>query len=70
MEDYNDQTKLIDKVMQNVNDFDYVTYLIVKNIEDPSEYYDVNRVNKMKDKLTTEVAPYLTKLVSKLKKLS
>ena len=56
--------------MQNVNDFDYMVYLIVRNIESPAEYYDVNRVNKMKDKLKPEVVPYLTKLIGNLKNLT
>jgi hypothetical protein len=56
--------------MQNVNDFDYIAYLIVKNIEDPIEYYDVNRVHKLKDKLTPEVVPCLHKVIQNLKKLS
>ena len=70
MEDYNEQSKLIENVMVNVNDFDYIAYLIVKNIEDPIEYYDVNRVHKLKDKLTPEVVPCLHKVISSLKKLT
>ena len=45
-------------------------YLIVKNIEDSHEYYDVNRVNKLKDKLSVDTGPYLTKLISNLKRIT
>jgi hypothetical protein len=57
------------KVMDNVNDFDYITYLNIEKIHDPGEYYDVNRVHKLKDKLTQEGGTILSKVIAKLKKL-
>lgn len=37
--------------MQNVTDFDYLMYLHIEEL-DPIEYFDINRINKLKDKLT------------------
>ena len=36
--------------MKNVNDFDYILYLLVEQLEDPFEYFDANRIMKIKDK--------------------
>lgn len=52
--------------MENVTDFDYLLYLNVEGI-DPNEYYDANRILKLKDKLTPEVGKLLDKVILKLK---
>jgi len=55
--------------MQQTNDFDKIAFLVVEKIEDPSDYYDVNRIHKLKDKLSPEVGQILMKYISGLKKL-
>jgi hypothetical protein len=55
--------------MQQVNDFDYITYLVVERIDDPEDYYDVNRVHKLKDKLTPEVSQFLMKVIANFKRI-
>jgi hypothetical protein len=54
---------LLGRVLQNINDFDYIAYLNLEGIDDPSLYYDVNRVIKLKDKLTQQVGQVLTKVI-------
>lgn len=36
--------------MKNVTDFDYILYLAVEDLDDPFEYFDANRILKIKDK--------------------
>ena len=55
--------------MQSVNDFDYMSFLISEAIEDPSEYYDINRINKLKDKLSHEVGYLLNEIIENLKNI-
>lgn len=43
-------------------------YLLVEDI-DPDEYYDANRILKLKDKLTPEVGKLLDKVIAKLKEI-
>lgn len=65
-EDRSEDHKLIEKTMENVTDFDYLLYLMVEDI-DAAEYYDANRILKLKDKLTPEVGKLLDRVVTKLK---
>jgi hypothetical protein len=55
--------------MENVTDFDYILYLIIERIDDPGDYYDINRVHKLKDKLIPEVGQLLEKVIIKMKKI-
>lgn len=46
-----------------------LVYLIVENIN-PIEYFDANRILKLKDKLTPEVGRILDVIIKKLKKIA
>lgn len=67
-EDRSEDHKLIQKTMENVTDFDYMLYLMVEGIE-ANEYFDANRILKLKDKLTSEVGKILDKVILKLKEI-
>lgn len=58
-EDQSENHNLAQKVILQINDFDYISFMLAEKIEDPEEYYDINRVNKLKDKLTSEVGGVL-----------
>ena len=51
-EDFSEESALIQKVFNNITDFDCITYLMIEKIQDPLEYYDANRILKLRDKLT------------------
>jgi hypothetical protein len=54
--------------MDNTTDFDMLMYLNMEKLN-PIEYFDVNKMIKLKDKLTSEVGVHLSTVVDKLKKL-
>jgi len=60
---------LIKKTLENTTEFDLLTYLAVEDI-DPNEYFDANRMLKLKDKLSPEVGKLLDSVVRKLKTLT
>lgn len=41
----------------------------MEEIEDPSTYYDINRLHKLKDKLSPEVSHHLIKYIGGLKRI-
>eukprot|EP00347_Sterkiella_histriomuscorum_P010472 403376151 len=69
-EDKSENEALAQSALAQANDFDYISFLISEKIEDPEEYYDINRTYKLKDKLTPEVGQILTRVISNLKKLA
>lgn len=52
--------------MENATDFDYLLFLSLEKIE-PLSYFDVNRIHKLKDKLTPQVGKLMTTVIEKLK---
>jgi hypothetical protein len=60
----------VQKVFQNSNDFDIICFIITENIDEPLEYYDVNKINKLKDKLSLEVGNILVKFINNVKRVS
>lgn len=56
--------------MHQVNDFDYIAHLLVEHIEDPDEYYDANKIHKIRDKLSPEVGGLFQKIVAKFRHIA
>ena len=57
--------------MKNITDFDYILYLVVEDLEDPFEYFDANRIWKIKDKFNNpDVGHILDKVIVKLKEVA
>ncbi|CDW84307.1 UNKNOWN [Stylonychia lemnae] len=69
-EELSENLQLVQKVFQNANDFDIISFIITKQIGDPSEYYDINKVNKLKDKLSSEVGAILGKFINNIIRVS
>ena len=67
-----EEQTVIKKCVENANDFDYVAYLARQGIERASEYYDANRMMKIRDKMSapTEVGHIVEKVVERLKRVS
>ena len=51
-EDHSDNHTLIGKALENATNFDFLVFLMVEGI-DANSYFDVNRILKLKDKLTS-----------------
>jgi hypothetical protein len=68
-EDRSENHKLIKKTFDNTTEFDFLAYLLVEEIDDPHEYFDANRMIKLKDKLSPEVGKILDTVVKKFKTL-
>jgi len=47
-----------------------ICFIVTENIDEPSEYYDINKINKLKDKLSLEVGNILHKFLKNVIKVS
>jgi hypothetical protein len=68
-EDRSEDHKLIKKTLDNTTEFDFLAYLLVEEIDNPQEYFDANKMLKLKDKLSPEVGKILEIVVKKFKTL-
>ena len=50
-EDNSDEIGLMQQCLDNLTSFDLRVYLSTHNIEDPTSYYDANRIMKIHDKM-------------------
>jgi hypothetical protein len=69
-EELTENDKLMTKVAKNITDFDLIVFLNVEKVVDPESYYDVNRMMKLQDKLTSEVGQILEQTVQRIKTLA
>jgi hypothetical protein len=58
--------------LKNATEFDFICYLVIQGIESAAEYYDPNRVLKIRDRLNNieEVGPLLEQVLKRLRKVS
>jgi len=66
-EDFSDNAALISKAYSNSTDFDFVQYLASQGIDQPDDYYDANRLLKIRDRMTSPDTGLLDKVIARFR---